>query len=208
MKLKIRFFTLLLFTLLFGLLSAKSALAANYTLSGTVKDNSASAIVGATVSVNDINNDSTTTGQDGSYSLSIPQGTYNVQVTPPSGSNFGPAIAANENIFANTVINFILTPQGLASLTGHIYDPFGKAIPSANVSLTSGQSTLVSTTTDASGYYSLQYAPGTYTIAIGKTNTDPSLSISANTSITIPYTLSTSAVLDLTFPEKKVIVHV
>ena len=99
MKSKLQILTLFLFTFLFCSFFANSAFAANFTLSGSVKDSSANPIVGATVLVNDANSDNTTTDSSGNYSLSIPQGTYNVQVTPPSGSNFSPAIAAAIYLF-------------------------------------------------------------------------------------------------------------
>src|SRR5437660_1452479 len=109
-QLKLSLLSIFLLTLSLGFFSAKTALADSFTLMGSVKDSSGTAIVGATVSVNDANSDSTTTDQSGNYNFpSIPGGTYNVQVTPPSGSNFSPAIALTQTISANTVLNFILT---------------------------------------------------------------------------------------------------
>src|SRR5580658_1497419 len=96
----------LVIILLLGKFTVHSAFADSFTLSGQVKDSSGNSITGATVTIND----STTTDGSGNYSLTIPQGTYNVQVTPPSGSNYTPSVAMDENISSNTVINFIRTP--------------------------------------------------------------------------------------------------
>src|SRR3989344_4387771 len=79
--------------LLFGLfftVHANQALA--HDLSGNVSDSSGVDISGATVDVIDIstsnNVGSTITDGSGNYNLSVNSGTYNVQVSPPSGSGF------------------------------------------------------------------------------------------------------------------------
>src|SRR4030042_3193452 len=74
----------------------KVTFASDYTLSGKVTDSSETAIEGAAISVNDPNNDSATTDSSGNYSLSIPEGTYNIQVTPPAGSNYSPVLYADK----------------------------------------------------------------------------------------------------------------
>jgi hypothetical protein len=100
----------------------------NFNLSGSVKDSSGNAIAGATLTVNDANSDSITTDSSGNYNLSVPSGTYNVQVNPATGSSFSSAIAKNQTISNNTILNFILTPIGTESLSGHIYGPEGNAL--------------------------------------------------------------------------------
>ena len=76
------------------------ALAATYQLSGKVTDQSSNPIVGATVAVIDPSTSatvaSTTTDSSGTYSLSVDGGTYNIQVTPPSGSGFGSSITLDQ----------------------------------------------------------------------------------------------------------------
>lgn len=118
MRLKIYLLTFFLVSLFFTLFSTKTALAASYPLSGSVQDNLGAAIIGATV---DIYNQGTTTDvvsptttdQSGNYSFtSVPQGTYDIKVTPPSGSNFSPAIALSRNIFSDSILNFVLVSAG------------------------------------------------------------------------------------------------
>src|SRR3972149_6352078 len=66
------------------------------TISGTVKDNTGAAVVGALVQVIDPASQqtvaSTQTNSNGAYSLSVDPGTYDVRVIPPAGSIFQSAI--------------------------------------------------------------------------------------------------------------------
>ncbi|MGH7204547.1 MAG: carboxypeptidase-like regulatory domain-containing protein, partial [Candidatus Levyibacteriota bacterium] len=95
------------FSLIF-FIAPNTAFAANYQLSGSVKDNSNNVAVGATVDVYNPGTTtdvvpSTTTDTSGNYVFAtIPQGTYDIKVTPPSGSSFSPTIALSKNISANT----------------------------------------------------------------------------------------------------------
>src|SRR5471030_1760964 len=102
MRFKLQIVTVFLFTLVFGLFftkTAKIAFADTFQLSGTVKDNAANIVVGATVDVYTHGNTTdivspATTDQNGSYSFTaIPSGLYDVKVTPPSGSNLNPITA-------------------------------------------------------------------------------------------------------------------
>src|SRR5258706_953573 len=214
MKLRINLLILLLITLIFGLFSARDALAANFTLSGSVKDNSSTAIVGATVSVNDTNSDHITTDNSGNYSLSIPQGTYNIQVTPPINSNYSSAVAMCQTISTDTTLNFILVSAGSVTLSGHIYDSLGNPAPGVSITLAQnqGNTSVAGASTDASGAYSIPpVSPGSYDIIIhGCSN---SLNLPPNFSLQTgiyngEYSLSQSTVLDFTIPVKKVTIHV
>ena len=67
-----------------------------FTLSGRVTDQTAAGIVGATVEALQPGTmavvASTATDANGAYSLSLDAGTYDVRVTPPSGSGFQPVV--------------------------------------------------------------------------------------------------------------------
>jgi len=101
------------FIFLFGILSVNHIYAANFQFSGSVKDNTGTAVSGATVYIYTLSTTNdvvppTTTDQSGNFSFSsVPQGTYDIKVTPPLGSNFSPILALNQNITSNTVINFV-----------------------------------------------------------------------------------------------------
>lgn len=214
MRLKIRFLCFFFFTLIFGFLFTKSALAANFNLSGQITNGSSVAVSGASI---DIFNTGTTTDvvppvisdNSGNYTISVPSGTYDIKVTQPSSNNLSPAIAPSYTISSDKVINFILLPAGSTSLTGHVYGPLGNALPNQTVQLfTSDNSTLVvSTTTDASGNYSLQTSPGNYFLWIRGNNNDPSLSAPQHYNVYGRIGLDENTVIDFTIPAKKVDLH-
>jgi len=94
MKRSIRIIGLFFLFLFFGSFATKFAYADNATITGSVKNSSNIAVSDATV---DIYNTGTTndvvspvtTDQSGNYIFSsVPQGTYDIEVTPPLGSNF------------------------------------------------------------------------------------------------------------------------
>src|SRR3972149_7873793 len=203
--------------LLFGLfftVHANQALA--HTLSGNVSDSSGVDISGATVDVIDIstsnNVGSTITDGSGNYNLSVNSGTYNVQVSPPSGRGFGPAVASNYTISSDTIINFILVPTGSVVLSGHVYGPLGNPIPNQLVYLhsTVTHTDVASIRTDNSGAYLLSASPGTYILKIQGSGNDPSLlNVPSDYNLEVPnYSLTQSVVADIYVPTKQVTVHV
>src|SRR3989344_5859207 len=203
--------------LLFGLfftVHANQALA--HDLSGNVSDSSGVDISGATVDVIDIstsnNVGSTITDGSGNYNLSVNSGTYNVQVSPPSGSGFGSAVASNYTISSDTIINFILVPTGSVVLSGHVYGPLGNPIPNQLVYLhsTVTHTDVASIRTDNSGAYLLSASPGTYILNIQGSGNDPSLlNVPSDYNLEVPnYSLTQSVVADIYVPTKQVTVHV
>ncbi|HSW89086.1 MAG TPA: malectin domain-containing carbohydrate-binding protein [Candidatus Saccharimonadales bacterium] len=207
MHLKFKFTILLFIVLFLSFALPQLAFADTFTLSGNVKDSSNHAISGATVAINDTNNDSTTTDSSGNYNISIPTGTYNVQVTPPSGSGLSSAIALNQNISTNTTLNFALTPNGTITLSGHVYDSAGH--PVSNQQVIWGTATAF---TDASGSYSLQSSSGTNQLTVtnnSSRNNDFSLNVPADYNVYKEnYTLTQDTILDVHIPLKQVTVHI
>ena len=117
------------------------------TISGTVKDNTGTAVVGATVQAVDSGSQqvvaSTQTDSNGAYSLSVDPGTYDVRVIPPAGSGFGSAVAPSRQVTADTVVNFVLVPTGLAALSGRVMDALGNGVPNQTVMLRSASGYIV-----------------------------------------------------------------
>jgi hypothetical protein len=214
MKFILKPLSFLTLILLFGLFSVQTVFADTVTLSGSVKDSSGNAISGATINVNDANADSTTTDSSGDYSIVIPNGEYDIQVTPPAGSEFSSAIALSQDLSSNTTLNFILSPAGTVILKGQVYGPQGNLLPNQKVSLIgSGGNPVATSTTDANGNYSIQTSPGTYSkldinVSTGSGNA-PSLNVPQYYDIYVTnYTLTQSTLLDITIPAKKASVHV
>ena len=195
-----------------------TVLAATYSLSGSVMDAQGNAQAGAVVDVlaadtSDIVATATTDGS-GNYSISVAEGTYDVRVTPPVGSDFSPALREDVVIAGNTILDFVLVPANAVTLSGHIRTVLDEPLPNVSVQvwLTSGgPSTRVDT--DADGFYSLQVAPGSYWFHTGG-GTSASLDLPQNVEVALDtqasqgLLLTHDTVLDITVPVKRVDVHV
>ena len=184
-----------------------------FTLSGKVTNSNSAAIENADVNVVDnvtqTNVATASTDSSGSYTLNVSQGVYDIHVDPPAGSGYGGASVLEETISSNKVINFIITNANSVVLSGHIYDPLGNPVADQKVRLgKDGVNTEVST--DTNGAYMLQVEPGNYEIHLTPTNFTNSFSVNlpGRYNISAPLTLNESRVLNITFPAKKVTVHV
>src|SRR5258705_282928 len=149
------------------LVSVAVVMASTYQLSGTVRNQSGVSFSGATVEVIIQGAGtviaSTTTDSNGYYTLSVNGGTYNVRVTPPTG--FQTSIALNRVINSDTVLDFVLVPSGVTTLSGRILDRLGNGLAGQNLNLSpAGGGSAIYTTTDGSGAYSYQVAPGSYSL--------------------------------------------
>lgn len=109
--------------------------AGNFQLSGTVTNQASAPIAGARIDVVDPGSGSIIatafTDSEGRYALSIAAGTYDILVTPASGTGFQPVNLTNQVITENTIINFILVPsdpQTLITFSGRVIDRFGNGI--------------------------------------------------------------------------------
>jgi protocatechuate 3,4-dioxygenase beta subunit len=210
-KFKLSIFSIFFLSIVFGFFSIQPVSADTFTLSGSVKNSSGNAMPNSTVSVNDANSSNTTTDSAGNYSLVIDEGTYNVQVTPPSGSGFASATAVNQNISGNTVLNFVLVPTGTVTLAGRVLDRSNQPLANQTVGIApSGTNNYVFATTDSTGTYSFSTTAGNYKIQVAGTN---SLSSSAPASYSIisSGTLNLtqqSIIMDIPLPVKQVTVHV
>jgi hypothetical protein len=151
------------------------------------------------------------TDSSGNYSIEVVTGIYDVEVAPPSGSGFGPAIALGQEINSDKSLNFILLSVSSVLLSGYIYDSEGNPVPDIDVSLLSqSPPSLVTETTDSSGHYSLTVLPGTYDLIIKGNNLplDGSVSVPKEFNIRVDgYELDQTTILDLTLPTKKVDIH-
>lgn len=199
-----------------GATATRAVGATTYQVSGKVTDQSANPIVGATVAAIDPASSttvaSTTTDSNGSYTLSVASGTYNVQVTPPSGSGFQTSTVNNQTISANTTLNVVLVPAGAVTLSGRVLDEQGNGIPGQTVSLyPAGGGSGLNSITDSTGRYSFQVAAGNYTIQLG-TNNPATVNAPQNYYLQgpsgPPISLTQDTTLDLTLPAKRVQVHV
>jgi len=198
------------------LISVTLVAAATFQLSGRVTDQSGDPLAGSLIEVIDPGTGSVvasaTTDGSGNYSMPVSEGTYNIQVIPPTGSGFGLAIALNKPITNDTNLDFVLVPAGVAVLSGRVLDSLSNGIPGQNVSLTPWNGgPAIGTTTDNFGNYSLSVAPGDYRVEVNRYGNDSSINAPQYYYIynyPSPLSLNQSTVLDLQLPAKKVSVHV
>jgi hypothetical protein len=120
MKSRLTALTFSLFVLFFstlGILLTTKAFADSFSLSGSVTTSTGEAVSGSTVEADSAGTTTSvataTTDSSGNYTLNIPSGTYDIHVTPPSGSNYSPIITPSKTILENSVINFVFAQLGL-----------------------------------------------------------------------------------------------
>ena len=203
---------------LFLFLFASPTFAANYSLSGSIENNSGQVIGNAVIHVynagtntdvvSPVNSDTST----GNYIFtSVPQGTYDIQVIPPSNLGYSSAVAYSQTISSNTTLNFILTSVGTSILSGVVKDPLGNTVSNQTVKLaTPNGGPVFSAVTDSNGAYSLQAPSGSYFLEVQA----PS---AGNMGLNIPYnyqvyentfSLTQDTTLNFSLPFDKVDVHV
>lgn len=197
-----------------SLLSLNPVLGDAVTVSGTVRDNSAAPVVGALVEAVDpmttLVAGSDSTDATGYYTLSIQTGTYDIHVTPPAGSGFQPAESPGQVILADTVLNFVLVPSGIAALSGQVLDALGSPVANQYLNLyPAGGGSSTTRVTDALGNYTFQVAPGDYQISMGGANYEPTAAPRYYSMYTpSPFSLTQSITMNISLPARRVSVHV
>ncbi|WP_248930004.1 beta strand repeat-containing protein [Paenibacillus hamazuiensis] len=129
-------------------------------VSGTVSDASGNPVSGASVFAYNTNG-SATTDASGKYTLNVPQGNYNYVQAQATGY---PAFFQNNIEVTSgktTTVNF-----SYGAVSGVVNDANGNPVSGATVYANNVSG---SATTDASGKYTLNFAPGTYTLTVIKT---------------------------------------
>jgi uncharacterized membrane protein len=166
-----------------------AATSSNGAISGTVTDAKTGAgIANATVSYS---GGSTTanTNSTGAYTLSVAPGSYSVTATAAnyqSSTETGVAVSSG----SSTTANFSLT-QNVGTIAGTVTSSTGAPIANATVSYSGGSTTA---TTNSSGAYTLNVAPGTYTVTVSatgyQTSTQPNVTVTQGTTTTTNFSLT------------------
>ncbi|UUZ84660.1 carboxypeptidase-like regulatory domain-containing protein [Paenibacillus sp. P26] len=126
-------------------------------ISGTVTNGSGNPVSGATVYANG-SNGSVTTDASGKYTLHVPAGTYDfVQAYASGYANY------NQNSIEVTAGNATAVHFRYGAISGTVTDASGNPVSDATVYTNS-----TSQKTNASGAYTLNVVPGTYTVAVSK----------------------------------------
>jgi hypothetical protein len=141
---------------------------------------------------------------------SHPASPYVLTATPPTGSGFAITNLSNVAVVSHTSVTITLAVP--VTLSGQVKNELGNGLPNQGLYLAAaGTSNYVYQTTDASGNYSYQVAPGDYTLQVNTFN-DPSANLAAprwyNFYTQSSFSLSQTTVIDITLPAKRLSVHV
>jgi hypothetical protein len=194
------------------------------TLYGTVRDNSNNPFPNTEIQVSDPYSHqvvgSVFCDSAGVYSLSIPEGTYDIKASPPVNSGFGTTVVLSRSVTGDTRLDIVLVPVGSEYLSGRVLDPLGNGIPNQKLQIVAaGTSNSIWQTSDSQGNYLFQVAPGDYTLYISGDNSNNLGQYSNNPlSVNAPVeyymnsysilSLGQNTVMDIPLPAKRVDVHV
>jgi protocatechuate 3,4-dioxygenase beta subunit len=117
----------------------------------------------------------TTTDGAGHYTLALAAGTYDLRVTPPTGSGFGQEIIQNVDVNGSVNQDVILLLAQAGTLSGTVTGYGGAPVPGVYVNIyTTAWAYLTQAITDANGYYSISVG-GPVNIQLGNTGSTPAL---------------------------------
>lgn len=171
--------TVLFLAALLVMLLGTSGLAFAWTLSGTVYGGS-TPMSGATVKLSNAA-DATAAGTvsttaTGGYSLTVADGSYNMTITPATGSGFSESVVNGIVISGGDVVqNVVLMSQTNATVSGVVRAPDGTGISNLYIRIINQTTSLAEGTavTDANGAFTSNVTSGTYCVLVesyGTTN--------------------------------------
>ncbi|MEK7993829.1 MAG: carboxypeptidase-like regulatory domain-containing protein, partial [Planctomycetota bacterium] len=139
-----------------------------------------------------------------------PYNTYTFTAAPPPGSPWAVTNLYNVAFTGDTSVT--LTLASPVTLSGRVLDPLGSGLPNQTIGIAPwGTSNWIYQTTDSSGNYSFQVAPGDYQLYVYAYNY-PSANLKAPAYYylwaTAPLSLTTSTTMNIIVPAKRVRVHV
>jgi hypothetical protein len=148
------------------LIAGPASAASAFTISGQVTSHGASKGVANTeVAITEAGTSNlvaipVTTNSEGSYSVSVPSGTYDITFTPPMGSGFATAHVSSYSATKSSELNVVLVPA-LTTVTWSGVLRGTKGTPLANIGIRSfGNGFEGRTTTTANGSFSLKLVAG------------------------------------------------
>jgi len=146
------------------------------TISGTVRGKQGNPIPNVLIVAQDASTEvevaSATSNATGAYSMTVPPGTYNLIVTPPSESGCAPTTISNIEIAKDTTIDIVLVPAETVTFNGQVVDRDGNPMSNVYISVYSAAISK-STYTDKSGQFSLNVPPDYYSLQLSYWNWTP-----------------------------------
>ncbi|MFD7307419.1 S8 family serine peptidase [Promicromonospora sp. NPDC059942] len=133
------------------------------TLAGTVTDADGEPVAGATVAAEGRHSPRTVTGRDGTYSMSVIAGDYDV--TTSAFGYLASSARATVAVDTTSTLDATLTAAQRHDVTGTVVDPDGAPVPNADVSVDG--TPLDAVVTGADGTFTVPAVPeGEYTLAV------------------------------------------
>ncbi|UJR83163.1 Hypothetical protein I5071_52290 [Sandaracinus amylolyticus] len=137
------------------------------TTSGSVRDSEGTPIADARIDFlqGGIPQGSVTTGPDGTWSVAIEEGTYDVVITPPPESVFVAQTLSGQVIAEGTTLQIVLVAASMVHYTAQLRDREGAPLVEQWVCL-AGLVTSTCGITDAAGDVRLAVLPGSYDVGV------------------------------------------
>lgn len=160
-------------------ITANAQAASTVTISGTVTAQSTGVgVSGAEVTITEAGTSNLVaipvdTASDGSYSVSVPSGRYDIMFTPSSSSGLSSFADRDVTVDQNTTINATLASSGSVTLSGVLKDSSGDPIRGA-VLILSGSSVSEQAETSRQGEFSMTLPEGAYKWTLNIPNRDKS----------------------------------
>ena len=134
-----------------------------YQLTGRITDPGGSGIANVSVSAtapggSAIQFGPASSGADGTYSLGIDAGTYDIHFDPPASSGLHALVQSNVTITGSQTLN-VQVASSLRSFSATVRDAAGGPVPAMHVTFTGTDSPQVTGTTDTNGHISFTSLP-------------------------------------------------
>ena len=177
------------------------ALATSVQISGTITYQNGQPADGSTITILDSSTKAEVipeTVVHASYLVSVEQGIYDIVIKAPPSSGLQGTTLLQTPVSASRVIDCVLVPADILTLSGTIHDAGGEPVVGVQVALAGATSTYRSTATNALGHYDMELAPGDYQQVQVYGNCSPSTYMSLLDSI--PLSIQQNTERDLVLP--------
>jgi Bacterial Ig domain len=160
-------------TLVWASLAASPSFAATGSLTGNVSDGSGTGLP-STITVEQQNTTTVVTqgatDENGNFTIPVPDGTYDIVVTPQSNSYVPRTLYGFVVSGSSTNLDVVLALAGSGTLSGTLVDDLGHAVPNVKISLSSPSQPTTTTISGGNGSFSMSVANGYYQVEFSTNN--------------------------------------
>jgi hypothetical protein len=195
-----------------GVFDATPAAAADSTIQGTVVDSGGTHRPDVVVEALNVGTtsvvSSTTTIGDGSFTLTVAPGPYDLRFTPPEGSGLRIYLATGINADDPASLTIVLRPITIVTIDGVVRNSQGTAYPSASVWFTPTSGPTTNRNANSSGQYSVDLLAGQYQVGVSTALSLNGGNMYSSLSFAGQVELDQSQTYDVTVPTKVLTVSV